>query len=142
MEGQKLRASLAQQAYDEAKDKNTAEKTIYVSEETFMACLTDKNPHHTKCIIGKGFLRTYHEAFWTEDKNDLGRTYNHGIVHVVNKDSEVNRTYTINDYDLNNFEQVLSEAIGVKRHRLVSIHATYDNIIVAKLTPQRNNFDD
>ena len=140
--GMKLRRRLAQAAYCLAVDKEQVEKHIEVDSLTFEKCLVGMPEHHSEFNRKRGYIRTYHEAFWTENKEGLGRTYHHGVVHVLNKDSEINKPYTISNAYIENFEQVLQNAIKIKGHRLISITGDSDGSVEAKLTPQRNNFDD
>ncbi len=133
------RFMLAQKAYDEAKDKLAIEKTIYVNEKTFQECLGDKNDHHRKSIEGKGFIRIYHKPFWTDNPGGMGRTYHHGIINVVNKDSPINKSYSLWESD-GNLESELCHRIKILGHRIVSIGSTCGETCVV-LIPQRINFD-
>ena len=70
-----------------------------------------------------------------------------GIVLIINKDAEVNKEYTINvnansHEDFKKFYRDFSEALKIKRHRLISIESDEANWMCATLTPQRNKFDD
>lgn len=135
------RYELAQLAYNKASNKEAVEKTVYVDEKTFNYCISDMNDHHKSCISNKGYIRTYHEPFWTKNPGGLGRTYHHGVIHIVNKDAEINQIYVLDCSELSNFKQQLSEALSIKRHRLIDIYIDPAGDICAILTPQRMNFD-
>ena len=139
--GDRLRVRLAQAAYCLAEDKEQVEKSISVSSDLFEKCMVGMPEHHKNFNRKRAFIRTYHEAFWTENKEGMGRTYHHGVVHIINKDSEVNSTYEIDDYSDNNFNQTLQDAIKIKGHRLIDIYASCHGVVVAKLSRQRWNLD-
>lgn len=141
------RAELAQLAYCTCEDKLKIEKTIRVDGGIFEMCLSDMPKHHRDIAKKRGFLRTYHKSFWTENPNGLGQTYHMGIVHIINEDAEVNQEYAINvnansREDFEKFYRDFGEAINIKRHRLISIESDGANWMCATLTPQRQKFND
>jgi len=85
-EGGELRAFLASAAYSRSENKQQVEKSIYVSHAMFVACLSDLNPHHSNTHLKRGFLRTYHEPFFTDNPNGMGKTYHMGIVYIVDRE--------------------------------------------------------
>ena len=139
--GVRLREQLAQAAYCLAPNKEQVEKSIKVDNSVFEQCLMGMPEHHKNFNRKRGILRTYYKPFWTENEGNLGKTYHHGVVHIVNRDSEVNSTYTLNSFVINNFEQVLQHALKIKGHRLISIYGDFSGNVEAELTPQRTEFD-
>lgn len=142
MNGQKLRRHLAAQAFELSSNKMAVEKTIYVDENTFKDCLDDKNKHHKTCIYNKGYLRTYHEPFYIDHENE-GQSYCHGIVHIVNKDAQINQVYVLDSARCEgSFESALSEALKIKKHRLIEVVSDSESGLYAILTPQRIDFEE
>ena len=141
--GDKLMAQLAQGAYCLAKDKEQVEKSTEVDNATFEKCMVNMPEHHKNFNRKRGFLRTYHEPFWTENKEGMGRTYHHGVVHIVDKDSKVNQTYEIST-NAYNFAREINYRVGELRHRVIEVKPVYGNggvNINVILTPQRWNLN-
>ena len=142
MKGAEKRSELARIAYDSYEDKSKSEKYLKVCRETFEMCLTDMPKHHQTINRKRGFLRTYYKPFWTENPKGSGWTYHLGVIYIINEDAPVNQIYELRQRS-DNFESKLTEAIRIKRHRLMSMCIDVSTEeVVAILTPQRWNFDD
>jgi len=140
MTGYDLRVKLTQQAYDESLNKESIEKSIHVNNITFERCLSDYNTHHKNSANNRGFIRAYHKPFFTNNKDNMGQTYQMGIVHIINRDNDINEEYIIDDSCFD-FQNLLRKAILQKRHRLIDIYADKYKM-TAKITPQRFNLDE
>ena len=138
--GARLRVQLAQAAYCLAKDKEQIEKSISVGNDIFEQCLLGMPEHHKEFNRRRGFLRTYHKPFWTENEGNLGKTYHHGIIHIINKDSEINSTYSLNSYD-HDLATELNHRVGMLRHRIIYMTEDNEGYTYIELTPQRVNLD-
>ena len=135
------RVLFAQKAYDQAEDKLAVEKVIYVNDGSFHYCTRDLNDHHKECARRRGYLRTYHKPFWTENPGGMGKTYNMGIVNIVNEDAEINKKYEIKPRS-KDVEKIINYRIGTLRHKLIDISVCQVWGITLTFLSQRNEFDD
>lgn len=138
--GIRLRKQLAQAAYCLAPNKKQVEKSVKVDNSVFEQCLVGMPEHHKDFNRKRGFLRTYHEPFWTENKEGMGRTYHMGVVHVINRDSEINTTYEVNPFNSEDIAREVDYAVRVLGHRIIDIYSGLGEAVVV-LTPQRWNLN-
>ncbi len=142
MNADETRNLVAQQAYDQAKDKKASEKIIEVDNETFMKCISDKTESAKEFDLGRGFIRTYHKPFLTKIEGMKGQMYNHGVVYVINKDLDINKPYqvTVKNEDM---AQEVNFRLRHKNHRLKSIDIeSHNDKVVLTFTKQLWNFDE
>lgn len=144
MKSSKKRAELAKLAYSSCEDYTQIEKYIKVCNQTFEMCIKDMPEHYKEVNRKRGFIRTYHKPFFTEYLDGEGRTFQMGIVFIIDEEAEINQEYDISENGLTSreFREQLSEALQVKKHRLVDLGVGFCGEIIATLSPQRYNFDD
>ncbi len=130
---QKVRDKVKKQAINRAVNKLALEKTIRVDGKTFEQCIGDFPEHHQNIHRNRGFLRTYDKSFFVPNKDGFGQTYCHGIIYIINRDAEVNKTYSLSVHDIDSFIY----SVKVLKHRIVDIQG-----MRFTLSKQRYKFDD